>query len=87
MFFGLITQRTLKLTPQKSYSNARNTHAGEQNIDLPFRLTAREAFWCVYFVNSTDNLLLLWDNGTPSFTGDYLPRAIMLFTMKFELKG
>ena len=30
------------------------------------------------------DFLLLCDNGTPSFTEDYLPCAMMLFTMKFE---
>ena len=48
MFFCLVTQCTLKFKCfQKSNFIARNTRAGNQKRDPPFRLTAPETISCV----------------------------------------
>ena len=43
---------------------------------------SHDLFMCVF----GPCLLILCDNGTPSFTKDYLACTIMLFIMKFERK-
>ena len=55
-FYGFVTQCTFKFKCfQKTRLNAESTRAGNQKIDLLFRLAALNSFYLVCIVKLTDN--------------------------------